>query len=385
MTVTWVTQEKPTGKSSVIFYESGDETKSQTATGKWKKFEAGKDHTIYVHRVLLCNLSPGTTYHYRVVDSGCESRKKYLFRTFTQNISPKLLVYGDLGTVNGVSVPNLIGEIENQNADAVFHVGDMAYDMPDDEGRNGDKFMRMIEPIAANVAYQVLPGNHESGNNFSHYDHLFSNVDSTSGERNNFYYSTNIGPLHIISITTEFYFYTGYGTDQIQSQYNWLVNDLREATKSANRKVRPWIIVMTHRPMYCSADRSHCLKEVHTLRDGIRGEFGLEDLLHKFKVDLYIAGHAHIYERSYPLFREQVVSNSSDPYYNPKGLVHVTTGSAGCDEELNKFQKVRPQWTAKRLLSYGYMRLTADRNHIHMQQITDQDGRVIDEFQISKD
>lgn len=45
--------------------------------------------------------------------------------------------------------------------DAIFHVGDIAYDMHDNSGSKGDKFMNEIEPIAANIPYQVVVGNHE--------------------------------------------------------------------------------------------------------------------------------------------------------------------------------------------------------------------------------
>jgi len=385
MLVTWVTQHKPTGESSVEYHEAGSDVKLE-AFGEWQKFKAGKKHKIYVHRVLLDNLKPGSTYHYKVSTDGEICRQKYSFRTLSNDMSPKLLIFGDLGTDDAISLPNLIGEVENQNADVVFHVGDLAYNLNDKHGRNGDKFMNMIEPIAANVAYQVLPGNHEKADNFSHYDNLFSMTDSRSGLRNNFYYSTNIGPLHVITITTEFYFYPQFGTDQIQSQYNWLVSDLKEATKAGNRKLRPWIIVMTHRPMYCSADRDHhCTEETKVVRDGYEGKFGLEDLLHEHRVDLYVAGHAHIYERSFPVYRGKVSSNSSHPYHNAKSMVHVVTGSAGNDEGLYEFFADQPVWSAKRLADYGYTRLFADRQTLRLQQITDQDGRVIDEFKISKD
>ncbi len=37
----------------------------------------------------------------------------------------------------------------------------MAYDLEFDNGRVGDQFMRQIEPMAAYVPYQTIPGNHE--------------------------------------------------------------------------------------------------------------------------------------------------------------------------------------------------------------------------------
>ena len=45
--------------------------------------------------------------------------------------------------------------------DAVLHIGDFAYDLHDDDGKVGDEFMRMVEPVAGRVPYMVTPGNHE--------------------------------------------------------------------------------------------------------------------------------------------------------------------------------------------------------------------------------
>jgi len=84
-------------------------------------------------------------------------------------------------------------------------------------------------------------------------------INQANGELNNNFYSFNIGPAHIISLSTEFYFFIEYGWTQIARQYEWLEKDLKEATKPENRAKRPWIITMGHRPMYCSTDdRDDC-------------------------------------------------------------------------------------------------------------------------------
>lgn len=75
--------------------------------------------------------------------------------------SPRFAVFGDMGDENGRSIPLLKKDVAAGLYDTILHVGDIAYDMHDNEGRVADSFMRQVEPIAANVAYQTCVGNHE--------------------------------------------------------------------------------------------------------------------------------------------------------------------------------------------------------------------------------
>lgn len=131
-------------------------------------------------------------------------------------------------------------------------------------------------------------------------------------------HSWNLGPVHIISLSTEVYFYLEFGLELLFKQYEWLRKDLevndtidhgpfsslfhiflchtvkpdmlrsfaylttyqsykmnyklrlplkcvssitQEANRPENRALRPWIITMGHRPMYCSDDdQDDCTK-----------------------------------------------------------------------------------------------------------------------------
>ena len=60
------------------------------------------------------------------------------------------------------------------------------------------------------------------------------------GGDNNHFYSINIGPVHLISFSTEFYFYFyKYGILQLSNQFTWLENDLKKANLPENRAKQP--------------------------------------------------------------------------------------------------------------------------------------------------
>ena len=53
-------------------------------------------------------------------------------------------------------------------------------------------------------------------------------------------------------------------------------------------------------------------------------------------------------------------------------MVHIVTGSAGCQEDHNPFIKDQPYYSAFRALDYGYSHMTIhNSSHLTFQQISD--------------
>ena len=299
--------------------------------------------------------------------------------------APRLAIYGDMGAKNAQSLSRLQEETQHGNLDAIFHVGDFAYDMHTDNARVGDQFMRQIETIAAYIPYMTCVGNHEAAYNFSNYVNRFSMPGD--GDHRNLWYSFNIGHAHIIALSTEVYFSNTSDANQVSNQLRWLEQDLISATTQSNREERPWIITMGHRPMYCSnnkdgnCDGSNPQSEVSIVRKA------LEDLFFKYGVDLAFWGHLHSYERSWPMHDFKVMNGSiSRPYNDAPAPIHIIAGSAGCDENRTSFIEEQPDWSASRANDYGYTKMTIHNgSHLYCEQISDdKNGSIIDHFWVTK-
>ncbi|XP_036397978.1 acid phosphatase type 7 [Megalops cyprinoides] len=390
MVITWTTFNET---ESVVEYSAwGGKLFNQVAKGTSTVFEDGgsEKRRLYIHRVTLAGLRPGSVYAYHCGSEAGWSEVFY-FTALNESTtwSPKFALFGDMGNENPQSLARLQKETQIGMYDAILHIGDFAYDMDEDNGRIGDEFMRQIQSIAAYVPYMTCPGNHESAYNFSNYRNRFS----MPGDTESLWYSWNIGPAHIVSFSTEVYFFLDYGVDLIFKQYEWLRKDLEEANRPENRKVRPWIITMGHRPMYCSNDdKDDCTQFESYVRVGRNDTKppapGLENLFYLYGVDLELWAHEHTYERLWPVYGYKVFNGSiEEPYMNPKAPVHIITGSAGCREKHDGFVPKPRGWSAFRSTDYGYTRMQVlNRTHLYLEQVSDdQYGKVIDSIWLVKE
>ncbi|OQV20064.1 Acid phosphatase type 7 [Hypsibius exemplaris] len=389
MTVTWSTV---LSASTVVQYQLtkfDNTSQPMEVNGQQTKFvdPAKAQRTQYIHRGVMVDLLPKTFYYYRVGD-GVTWTEVFRFRSLQSGSdwNPRLAVFGDLGVENAQSMKRLKRDVLKGRIDMVIHVGDFGYDLNDDDGRVGDAFLRMMQPVAATVPYQTVVGNHESFANFTHYKNRFTMPGGNDG----MFYDFTVGPATFVVFSTEFYFYLQFGEEQITRQYTWLEKELKRLNHLAARKKTPWIITLGHRPMYCSNDDG----DDCTLRDSIirtgnrtRGWKSLERLFHRHGVDLCVWAHEHSYERMWPVYNRQVFngSNPSNPYDNPGAPVHVVSGSAGCKEKTDNFL-APTEWDAFRNSDYGYMRMhVRNRTHITVEQVSDEKGGgITDTFTLVK-
>ncbi|KAM7438504.1 hypothetical protein ABFA07_012029 [Porites harrisoni] len=347
--VNYVTPSPDENPETVVMYGTRSDKLEKKAVGDSFVFN-GPGHRFRIHNVKLTGLAPNTLYYYQVGVPDNGTSEVMSFSSKEGNLV--FAVYGDMGYTNAVSLNRLITEVKGSGYDAVLHVGDMAYNMYEDDGETGDEFMNAIQPIATKVPYMVLPGNHEYKDNFTHYRNRFSNMElgvgQTSGSETSLWWSMDIGLIHFVGFDTEVYFYYS-NKGQIQRQLNWLEADLIKANQQ--REKTPWIVSLAHKAWFMEKTNFSA--------------FG--PLLHKYGVDLHLCGHAHNYQRLYPTYNGSVDRPTDNHVYvNPRYKTDIVAGSAGSHEKLSNWTRAPDNLSAKYIYDYGYGHLQAiNRTHLY--------------------
>lgn len=265
------------------------------------------------HEITLTNLTPGRLYNYRVVE-GPEvviEGEKCTFRTDAgrSNTQFAFFVAGDVGEDNAEEARQHITQamIRNVTPRAEFGLltGDNVY--PDGESALYDSvLMTPWRPLLANTAIWPALGNHDW-----HVDPDQNFAKEWALPNNEHYYSFDYGNAHFIALDTA----DAYLFDEA-NQIAWLRNDLA----SAASRGAVWNFVYYHHPLLTCTYKSN-QPEMSAV---------LFPIFDEFDVDVVFTGHAHTYERLYPLKNGVVVNANQDPFYDdPEGTVFIVTGCAG--------------------------------------------------------
>lgn len=158
-------------------------------------------------------------------------------------------------------------------------------------------------------------------------------------------YSTDSGPFGTIDNDN-------WKDNSAYEQVQWLKNDLA----NVDRTKTPWIIAMSHRPMYSSATSSY--------QTNVRNAF--QQLLLDAGADMYLAGHIHWYERLFPLTNTGAIDSASvvnnNTYYTNAGksMTHVINGAAGNIESHSAINpsKIKNITAVLNQYDYGFSKLT---------------------------
>ena len=249
-----------------------------------------------------------------------------------------------------------VKNIIDQDPELVLALGDFSY------SGDADCWFDLIEPIADKT--KIVLGNHEDEDDYMDFFGL-----------KNQYYSFNEKNIHFLALSTETDF------DEESEQYEFAKQDLEKYSKDP---FIDWIIVFYHRYIYGSGgglpEESDFRETYHPLFD-------------KYKVDLALQGHLHVYERTYPISYndedddEPIVQDStSNIYKNPKGTIFLTVGTGGAhDMQLSSLK----DFSAKGIAGdFGIVNIKIENDQTPLSGEFIKNGKkqkILDEFKIIKD
>jgi calcineurin-like phosphoesterase family protein len=251
-----------------------------------------------------------------------------------------------------------VNNVKSKNPQLLLALGDYSYE------KTSTCWLDLIKPVDSITKINL--GNHE--------DHgLVDSYLSHFGLSNPFY-SYNINNVHVLTMATEEKF------DTNSEQYNFVVNDLRNAANNPDIK---WIIVTMHSPFYSSPNT---FKEFDCGGDEACQLY--HPLFDKYGVDLVLQGHVHNYERSFPLKFNQatpsnpiVTSTMKTDYENPDGEIFAIVGTGGVN--LHGLSDSAPFIASQQDSNFGILDIHLSDNKLDAKFVTN-DGVIDDHFSISK-
>jgi len=315
-------------------------------------------------------------------------------------------VYGDMGVKNShETIPRITQLAQSGAMDFILHVGDISY--ADDYAADKyeeiwETWFGLIQPVMDSVPYMVCPGNHEANcgtkscdgysGKFAAFNNRFRMPGNESGSNTNMFFSFNYGGIHFVAFDTETDF--PGSPESKEGGFGHPVEWLKQDLAAVDRTKTPWIVMYGHRPIY-STSYGFANKTGYPQGSPEKLQKAIEDIMYDNKVDLYMCGHVHTYERDYPVYRSERVGKFPDKKVitDPKATIHLIAGSAGCEEGLSDKHwydwtvgSEKWNWWAHRFgTDYGYGMLTVfNATHLHWGFFRSGDNGLEDEFYIVK-
>ncbi|MEJ7767159.1 MAG: metallophosphoesterase [Chitinophagaceae bacterium] len=317
ITISWRTNEKT---SSRIQYGSSENLQPLFATD---------DKLTTDHEMRITGLMPDTKYYYSI--GAARGIMEGSYRNFFTTSPPanttrkiRIGVFGDAGTGNshqkGVRDSYLRLFKKEANPELAIMLGDNAYNTGTDKEYQSNFFNVYDENVFDNHVVFPIPGNHEYYSPGVPYFSIFSLP--TKGESGGLpsgtesYYSFNYGNIHFVMLNSMGHDGGKPLSDSTGAQALWLKKDLE-----ANTGKSKWTIACLHHPPYTNGTHhSDNEPELYAIRQQIT------PILERYGVDAVLAGHSHVYERSFLIQGHTGDANSFKP--RPPGAGNLVSGSS---------------------------------------------------------
>jgi acid phosphatase type 7 len=336
----------------------------------------------YIYKSTLRKLSPSTYYYYRAGSEKNGWSKIYKFKTGPLPGSKSKIVVGIWSDTQ-----NNEGNLHFEQTDAVvkqmskgayyltLHNGDIVENGAVASSWKG--FFDVAEPLNANYPLMCVTGNHDVVNDTAsaHFQRPFPVFyDLMNLPSNQLNYSYDYGNTHFVAINSGFAQAAAKVGKVLfaenSDEYRWLEADLARAR--SNNHIT-WIIMYSHYPIH-SFGFSHIPTWQHHVKP----------LVDKYKVDLYLAGHRHVYERHKAVRGSEIFEpTDSHLYSQPQGTIYITNGSCGGSLQGIGGWDLKTMLFTPREKKYAYAVMTIEGNTITY-SVSDNQGNEMDYFKIVK-
>jgi acid phosphatase type 7 len=321
MGITWMNDRAEPG----AVYFGTDSNHLSRKVLVWPAFLEGMQ--TYVSKTSLRKLKPATSYYYKVGSDRGGWSPVYRFRTAPLIGHADEFMVGiwsdtqnNEGNYNFEQTDTIVRQLARYPLDFTLHTGDIVENGSVNE--SWKNFFNVAQPLNANYPFMSVTGNHDVVNDttadfqkpFPVYYQLFNlpadqlNYSYTYG--NTRFIAVNSGYAQRAEKLGEVLFANG------TKEYHWLETELAKARKDP---AITWVILYCHYPMY-----SYGFSHIPAWQKQ------LTPLLDRFRVDLVLSGHRHVYERHAAIRDAEVFPIDNKRLYSkPKGTVFITNGSCG--------------------------------------------------------
>ena len=342
MVVTWETDFDTTGTIVNLVKPDGSLATVRGFSFAYPTDLAGSDPpSVRIHQVHLCGLVPGARYSY-AAGAGVELTSVASFSTLPSAPQTlRVLMVGD-SRGNDPEFGKVFNLGASEQPDFAIFTGDA-----NDLGTIQDQWESWLKAAAPSLP--SLPMYFAEGNHEINARHFFAQFPLP---RNQQWFDFDAGPAHFVVLND-----TPMDPSVITGDE---ATFLQQSLSSTQQK---WKIVVHHQPPYTSSLGHPPDTMLQMAWSPIYDANG---------VDFVMNGHAHAYERSYPIKAGQNVADG-------KGPVYVVEGGAGADP-----YDVSPQsFTAFAQKTFGYALLDFAGSTVKL-TAKDDAGNLIDQYQLTK-
>ncbi|OGF45776.1 MAG: hypothetical protein A2231_04665 [Candidatus Firestonebacteria bacterium RIFOXYA2_FULL_40_8] len=317
--------------------------------------------SINVYKAKLTDLKPGTKYYYLIESEGKDINSFTTAPEGKENFT--FIAGGDGG--GSKTTAELLKVAARFRPKFFIYAGDMVGGAAATAGSWNAAFKSFL-PYSLSMPIMPTPGNHDSDDDleFTNYQARFA-LPQKSGSV--FNYSFDYGNCHFASTLASG---TSFSDERLTKTAAWLEEDLRAADPAKFK------IVFAHTPVLSSG--------WHAGSDKVKDLFA--PIFDKYRVDLYIDGHDHGYERSKPVNFTKSAEAAQLSYKD--GTCYLVSGGLG-----SQFRQFAGSWSTAKLIQADKNHYPPDRFYFIKIEVTEdklniqaigKEGQVLDDFNIEK-